>query len=110
MQRIQHTPEQMQAMRLDYEHGMTLEFVGKKYHIAWMTARDRIVTAGGTIRPKNTPIYNTDQLIQDWLSGMHINDMADKHMYENPRYIYQIIQRIRRRGVNVPCRRNLEGV
>lgn len=101
MNAIHHTPEHMQAMRRDYEQGMPLMFVGKKYGVSWCTARDRVIKAGGTIRPKNAPWCDVDSLIHDYNSGMHIDDITEKHMYADTHSTYMVLMRLKRKGYKI---------
>lgn len=101
MNTIQHSDEQMQAMRRDYEQGMSLMFVAEKYHVCHMTARDRIIKAGGTIRPKNAPWCNIGDLIRDYNSGVHIDEITEKHMYADTHSTYMVLMRLKRKGYKI---------
>ena len=93
------------AMRRDYERGMTLREVGARYHYDPTWARELIIRAGGTMRPQRAPRGNVAMMQHDWNAGASVERIAKIYGYKNINSVYGVIYRLRRMGLEFKRRK-----
>ena len=93
------------AMRRDYERGMTLREVGARYHYDPTWARELIIRAGGKMRTNSPPRGNYAMIQNDWNAGIPTERIAKVYGYKNIHSIHGIVYRLRKQGVEMRRRR-----
>jgi len=85
------------AMRRDYERGMTLREVGAKYFCDHTTVRKYLLAAGCQMRGKGSR-KNYAMLKHDWDAGLPVERIARTYGYKNPHSVHGVVTYLRKQG------------
>ena len=85
------------AMRRDYERGMTLREAGDKYFLDHTTVRKYLLADGCQTRPKGSR-KNYAMLQHDWNAGLSTERIAKVYGYRNQHSVHGIVYQLRKQG------------
>ena len=96
------TPLDEEAIRRDYEGGLTCAEVGAKHGVDAMTIHRRLRRIGAAIRTKGPrrplrPKADVGAMVEDYNAGMTLRQVAAKHGQTN----YTVASLLRERGVAI---------
>lgn len=95
------------AMRRDYESGMTLREVGERYYCDHTTVRKYLLSAGCKTRPKGSR-KNYAMLQHDWNAGLSTERIAKVYGYKNIHSVHGLVAYLRKRGWDMKRRHGSE--
>lgn len=87
-----------EAMRDDYESGISLRKLGKMYYTDRNSIRKHILSVGGVMRNAKPEPKNWEMFINDWNAGHEVEHFMTVYGYRDANSVYDTVYYLRKKG------------
>ena len=86
-----------EAMRRDYESGISLRKLGKMYYTDRNSIRKHILSVGGVMRNAKPEPKNWEMFINDWNAGHKVEHFMTVYGYRDANSVYDTVYYLRKK-------------